>query len=72
MVSDFAKAEAEMDAMAARVAEPARNLRRSRVSMGDLAFRCSYGSDRYGLGQRQTKGRFFAGEETAEENGRRE
>jgi hypothetical protein len=34
MVSDLAKAEAEMDAMAARVAEPARNLRRSRVSMG--------------------------------------
>jgi hypothetical protein len=34
MVSDLAKAEAEMDAMAARVVEPARNLRRSRVSMG--------------------------------------
>jgi hypothetical protein len=34
MVSDLAKAEAEMDAMAARLAELVRNLRQSRMSMG--------------------------------------
>src|ERR1017187_6332778 len=38
MVSDFAKADAGMEAMAARVAEPERNLRRSMRNMGDPAF----------------------------------
>src|ERR1035441_5104538 len=38
MVSDFAKADAGMEAMAARVAEPERNLRRSMMNMGDPAF----------------------------------
>src|ERR1035438_9173546 len=39
MVSDFAKADAGMEAMAARVAKPERNLRRSIMNMRDLAFR---------------------------------
>ena len=41
MVSDFAKADAGMEAIAARVAEPARNLRRSMMNMRDLPFAVS-------------------------------